>query len=152
MIKTILLNLKKMIEQLFFTTEINQVDISSWFLEGVIPRLETLYEEEENENIKTNIQKMIECFKEANKDTSSKQNGYREALNILTHKVHRKYGEDFSIEHDDELEIIGYGSSIKEYKELLSEYNELEKELTIYRNEKLLEGLSLFEKYFWSLK
>ena len=144
-------NIKKILNELMFESDVNSTDISTWFLEEVTEKLKQLQKQEEDDILKEKIREMIFFFNEANRSTSSKQNSYQNTCDMLSRKVRNRYGDDFSLAGDEKLDIIGYGADINEYLHIYKEFQKEEKELQKYRNKQLQEGLKLFKQYFWKL-
>jgi hypothetical protein len=122
-------------------------DMDYWFLNTVVPMLKSLRKnkhgypgnitQEEWDNI---LDKMIFYFTEANEETCSKQNKYKDSFS----NVMWKNGKMIDKSQMNKQEA-------KYYEEIRHKYFNREKELDLYRNKKLQQGFVLFNNWFWHL-
>jgi len=119
-------------------------DIDYWFLNTIVPMLTYLKNNLHShpvditeEEWKSILEKMIECFTEANEDTCSHKNRYEE-------EYMRYLNEYYSMLRSGKL-----SSGIEnKHSEISDKYLSDEMKILNYREEKLHEGLELFSDWF----
>lgn len=141
--------------------------VSDWFLRTLPSMLEDAkttsvgypveLEEREWSEI---LSRLIFLLREANEDTCSKVNPFKEKYHRISKEFREKYGElgealmsdeDRKKEKDTGYSTLYLPSHLPEYKEICDLYFEEERKLNEYREQSKNEALELFSKWFYSL-
>ncbi len=106
------------------------------------------------------LSEMIFFLREANKDTCTRENPYKDEYYKASDEFKKKYGEfgDGLKTEEEKAKEKKKGSyrwympsDVPEYKEISDKYYRESREIAKYRNECKDKGLDLFREWFWNL-
>ncbi len=106
------------------------------------------------------LSEMVFLFREANSDTCTRENPYKQDFVIASKEFDKKYGMfgEKLLTEEEKAEAKKTGntrmymlSDVPEYKDVSERYSEEAHKIDAYQNECKVKGLQMFDKWFWDL-